>query len=219
MKYVQKPWGYEQWIYNGDKYCGKKLFIKQGRWLSYHHHLVKDEVLFVESGSIWFTHDESGIILSDKLEAGHAFHVKVGVKHQMQAIQDTVLFEFSTHHEDEDSIRTTRELMIDHGDNGFRVKTYEGSFPDMIVVDHPIPPIIDDCWNVPPVINIPIPEMPPLPDHIICLPLDIPPPEINLPPIVLSTPAIGGELPEIKIDPRIPGSEYWHTPDAGKDSQ
>lgn len=125
MKYVQKPWGYEMWIFNGDKYCGKKLFIKQGHWLSYHHHNVKDEVLFVESGRIWFTHNENGgHVSSIELSEGHAFHVAPGVKHQMQGIVDTVIFEFSTHHEDSDSIRTTRDLMVDHGDNGFPIRTY-----------------------------------------------------------------------------------------------
>lgn len=107
MHFVSKRWGWELWIYNGDRYCGKKLFIKQGHWLSYHHHCVKDEVLYVESGHIWFTHDEDGEARTEELTVGHAFHVTVGTKHQMEAIEDTVLFEFSTHHEDADSIRTT----------------------------------------------------------------------------------------------------------------
>lgn len=124
MKYVQKSWGWELWVCNGPKYCGKKLFIKQGHWLSFHHHNIKDEVLFVEQGCIWFTHDEHGDVQSIKLGVGMAFHVKPGVKHQMQAIEDTILFEFSTEHFDEDSYRTTRELVIDHIDNGIRVKTY-----------------------------------------------------------------------------------------------
>jgi quercetin dioxygenase-like cupin family protein len=163
MKYVSKPWGYELWIYNGENYCGKKLFIKQGRWLSYHHHNVKDEVLFVESGKIWFTHNEKdNLVHSFELSAGHAFHVKRGVKHQMQAIEDAVLFEFSTHHEDEDSIRTTRELMVDHGDNGIGIKTYTEPF------------------------EIPIPQMPDI--HI--PPINIPDPCINFPPLVFGTPDI-----------------------------
>ncbi len=124
MKYVSKSWGWELHICNNEKYCGKKLFIKQGWWLSFHHHNIKDEVLFVESGVIWFTNDESSFLEfptpahvfteSPKLTVGHAFHVVPGVKHQMQAIEDTVLFEFSTQHFDEDSIRTTRDLVFDH---------------------------------------------------------------------------------------------------------
>lgn len=114
MNFVSKSWGWELWICNNEKYCGKKLFIKQGHNLSYHHHKIKDEVLFVESGRMWFTHDALGQPMAIEMPAGYAFHVTPGVKHQMQAIEDTVLFEFSTQHFDEDSIRTTRDLITAH---------------------------------------------------------------------------------------------------------
>ena len=39
------------------------------------------------------------------LEAGDNFHVYRGLRHQMIALQDTELFEFSTQHFDEDSHR------------------------------------------------------------------------------------------------------------------
>jgi mannose-6-phosphate isomerase-like protein (cupin superfamily) len=118
MKYVPKRWGYELWIYNGDQYCGKKLFVQQGRWLSYHHHNIKDEVLFVASGRIWMTHNELGHHHSIEMPTGYAFHVKPGTVHQIEAIEDTIIYEFSTHHEDEDSIRTTTDLVIDHEYDG-----------------------------------------------------------------------------------------------------
>jgi quercetin dioxygenase-like cupin family protein len=118
MKYVSKPWGWELHICNGDQYCGKKLFIKQGHWLSYHHHDIKDEVLYVESGRCYFSNDETGIILSPELTVGYAFHVKPTVKHQIHAIEDTMIIEFSTHHEDSDSYRTTRDLVCDHEIDG-----------------------------------------------------------------------------------------------------
>jgi mannose-6-phosphate isomerase-like protein (cupin superfamily) len=147
MKYVSKDWGYELWVYNGDAYCGKKLFVKQGRWLSFHQHNVKDEVLFVEQGRVWFTHDETGSVVSEELGAGHAFHVRIGTKHQIQAIEDAVLFEFSTHHEDADSIRTTRELVVDHGDNGIPIKTYQEPFPSTITIRTPsFPDVIQVKW-------------------------------------------------------------------------
>lgn len=111
MNYVSKPWGWELWITNNEKYCGKKLFIKQGRWLSYHHHNIKDEVLFVESGEMYFTHNEDGVMKTIHVPQGLAFHLKPGIKHQMHAIVDTVIFEFSTTHSDDDSYRTTRDLL------------------------------------------------------------------------------------------------------------
>jgi len=39
------------------------------------------------------------------LERGDKFHVPVGMRHQMYALEDTELFEFSTEHFDSDSIR------------------------------------------------------------------------------------------------------------------
>jgi mannose-6-phosphate isomerase-like protein (cupin superfamily) len=136
MKFVSKRWGWELWICNNDRYCGKKLFIKQGHWLSFHHHNVKDEVLFVESGEVWFTYDEPDRLYNDpqsvltrsiNIFEGQAFHVKPTTKHQIQAIKDTVIFEFSTKHDDADSIRTTTDLVVDHGDNGCPIKTWQRS--------------------------------------------------------------------------------------------
>lgn len=112
MKYVPKRWGWELWICNNEKYCGKKLFIKQGHHLSYHHHNTKDEVLYVESGRIVFTHNLNDEVESIEMPAGYAFHVTPGVVHQMQAIEDTMLIEFSTQHFDEDSFRTTTDLVL-----------------------------------------------------------------------------------------------------------
>ena len=42
------------------------------------------------------------------LEKGDTWHVKIGQRHQMIAIQDTELIEFSTQHFDEDSYRVTK---------------------------------------------------------------------------------------------------------------
>ena len=42
------------------------------------------------------------------LEAGDNFHVYTGMRHQMIALQDTELFEFSTEHFDSDSYRIVK---------------------------------------------------------------------------------------------------------------
>ena len=39
------------------------------------------------------------------LERGDKFHVPTGMRHQMIALEDTELFEFSTQHFEEDSYR------------------------------------------------------------------------------------------------------------------
>ena len=37
IKYVPKGWGYEKWIANCEKYCGKLLFIAKDKQLSLIH--------------------------------------------------------------------------------------------------------------------------------------------------------------------------------------
>jgi mannose-6-phosphate isomerase-like protein (cupin superfamily) len=105
---VQKGWGYEKWITNNEKYCGKLLFFEKGKKCSWHYHKVKDETFYIHSGKIQLTFG----ITNDKiyasqiiLETGDIFHVPILLRHQMLAIEETELFEFSTQHFEEDSIR------------------------------------------------------------------------------------------------------------------
>ena len=48
--FVPKGWGFEKWIANSEKYCGKLLFIAKGKQCSWHYHRQKDEVFFIQSG-------------------------------------------------------------------------------------------------------------------------------------------------------------------------
>jgi mannose-6-phosphate isomerase-like protein (cupin superfamily) len=110
MKFVPKSWGWELWITNSEKYCGKILFIKAGHECSFHHHKIKDEVLFVHSGECAFVYSElgedySGLKNTVVLKAGEAYHVEPNFWHQMHAITDVTIFETSTQHFDTDSYR------------------------------------------------------------------------------------------------------------------
>ncbi len=69
-------------------------------------------MLYVESGRIVFTHNAEGCTQSIEMPVGYAYHVTPGIIHQMQALEDSVLIEFSTTHADEDSYRTTRDLVL-----------------------------------------------------------------------------------------------------------
>lgn len=107
MKIVPKTWGYEKWIWN-EVYCGKLLVFNKDKRCSFHYHLVKDEVLYLQSGKIlmkYAEHDDLETADEVMLEPGAAFHVYPGLRHQMIAFEDSVIFEMSTHHEDSDSIR------------------------------------------------------------------------------------------------------------------
>jgi len=106
--YVPKGWGHEKWIVNKSEYCGKLLFFNKGKKCSWHYHIKKDEVFYLHSGSLVVRYSDEDDIEACKtiqLKAGDAFHVYRGLRHQMEALEDTELFEFSTEHFDEDSHR------------------------------------------------------------------------------------------------------------------
>ena len=108
IKFVPKGWGYEKWIANGPEYCGKLLFIAKDRRCSWHFHELKDEVFFVYRGAIEVYHSNEDLLESADmtlLGPGEKFHVPRGMRHQMVALADTELFEFSTQHFDSDSYR------------------------------------------------------------------------------------------------------------------
>ena len=108
IKFVPKGWGFEKWIHNSDKYCGKLLFFVKNRKCSWHYHKIKDEVFYVQSGRIIVRFSDSDFLETAEeviLGPGDNFHVYAGLRHQMEAIEDTELFEFSTQHFDSDSYR------------------------------------------------------------------------------------------------------------------
>ena len=111
IKFVPKGWGFEKWIHNSEKYCGKLLYFVKDKMCSWHYHELKDEVFFVQSGKIKVLYGESDDIREAKeciLGPGDNFHVYIGLRHRMIALEDTELFEFSTQHFDSDSHRITK---------------------------------------------------------------------------------------------------------------
>ena len=108
MNFVPKGWGFEKWIVNNEEYCGKLLFFLRDKRCSWHYHVLKDEVFYVQSGKILVKFSEGDDLEAAQevvLNPGDNFHVYRGLRHQMIAIEDTELFEFSTQHFDEDSYR------------------------------------------------------------------------------------------------------------------
>jgi quercetin dioxygenase-like cupin family protein len=108
IKFVPKGWGFEKWIVNNEQYCGKLLYFAQGRKCSWHYHKLKDETFYIQSGCIellYSTDDDIELANIVLLKKGDNFHIYPGLRHQMIALEDTELFEFSTQHFDEDSYR------------------------------------------------------------------------------------------------------------------
>lgn len=106
-----KGWGYEKWIVNKPQYCGKLLFFNKGKKCSWHYHKIKDEVFYLQSGKILLKYSDSEFLESANevvLNAGDSFHIYTGLKHQMIALEDSELFEFSTEHFEHDSYRIVK---------------------------------------------------------------------------------------------------------------
>ena len=107
-KFVPKGWGWEKWIANSHEYCGKLLFIKKNHRCSWHYHILKDETFYLQSGRLHLFYGQTDDLRESYtkiLEPGDKFHVPRKMRHQMYALEDSELFEFSTQHFDEDSHR------------------------------------------------------------------------------------------------------------------
>ena len=103
-----KGWGYEKWIVNKEDYCGKLLHMIKGKKCSWHYHTLKDETFYLQEGKILLKYSEDDDIEKAKeivLCRGDKFHIYRGLRHQMFALEDTDLFEFSTQHFEHDSNR------------------------------------------------------------------------------------------------------------------
>lgn len=116
LTFVSKGWGYEHWFVNKKEYCGKLLFFKRGRKCSFHYHKIKDETFYIHKGrlKVWWSMDDNLPTLTVKgdvaggitiLESGDTFYVPTGMRHMMEGLEDTEMFEFSTQHFDNDSYR------------------------------------------------------------------------------------------------------------------
>ena len=111
IKHVPKGWGYERWIVNKPEYCGKLLFFKRGKRCSWHYHKIKDEAFYLQSGKLMVYYSDNDDISKANqkiLSPGDNFHVYTGLRHQMVALEDAELFEFSTEHFDSDSYRLVK---------------------------------------------------------------------------------------------------------------
>ena len=106
-----KGWGREIWIANNPLYCGKILEIRKGRRCSLHYHKLKTESFYLHKGRLKIRVKDS--VDSDRLEEfemspGDCMDVAPGFVHQMEALEYSELFEFSTQHFETDSYRLVK---------------------------------------------------------------------------------------------------------------
>tara|TARA_B100000700_G_scaffold262585_2_gene299223 strand:+ start:2611 stop:2982 length:372 start_codon:yes stop_codon:yes gene_type:complete len=109
--YVEKGWGHEQWIVNTPEYCGKILHVRRGKRCSWHYHRIKEETFYLQSGRVMVfigdTDKEEGAEMVI-LNPGDSLHILPDTRHFFFGVEDSDIFEFSTHHEEADSIRITK---------------------------------------------------------------------------------------------------------------
>jgi mannose-6-phosphate isomerase-like protein (cupin superfamily) len=111
VKIVPKGWGREVWIANNDLYCGKILEIKKGKRCSLHYHKLKTESFYLHSGRlrVLIKHSAEAEATEEfELRAGECMDIPTGLVHQMEALEDAELFEFSTQHFASDSHRLVK---------------------------------------------------------------------------------------------------------------
>jgi mannose-6-phosphate isomerase-like protein (cupin superfamily) len=108
VQIVPKGWGREVWIANNDLYCGKILEIRRGKRCSLHFHKLKTESFYLRVGRLKVRVKESAeseTMEEFELRAGECMDIPRGLVHQMEALEDAELLEFSTQHFDSDSHR------------------------------------------------------------------------------------------------------------------
>lgn len=94
---VDKPWGYELIWAHTDRYVGKLLKINAGQALSYQFHQIKDETIYVLSGTLrlHYSEDDSPAQVIE-LGPGSVFRIRTGLRHRFEATGDVEVLEAST---------------------------------------------------------------------------------------------------------------------------
>ena len=102
VRRVEKPWGHEVVYAVTDRYCGKILFVRAGEALSLQFHRLKDETIYLHSGSAEVEIREPGRARVVQLfTPGTAVHVPPGTVHRLTALEDSLFLEVSTPHLDD----------------------------------------------------------------------------------------------------------------------
>lgn len=99
MRRVEKPWGHEIIWAETTNYVGKLLHINAGHRLSMQYHEIKEETIYVLSGTLYVYDCECNIT---KLKPGERYHVRPYQVHRFGANESAVeIMEVSTPHLDD----------------------------------------------------------------------------------------------------------------------
>lgn len=111
-----KGWGTETWLVNNDDYCAKILRFFKGAKFSYHYHWIKVEHWYLVEGRLLLRYfdlsnaDEK----TREINPGEVVSVPAGNPHQLIALEDSVVWEVSSTHYEEDSYRIQKGIPKNH---------------------------------------------------------------------------------------------------------
>jgi mannose-6-phosphate isomerase len=102
---VKKPWGQEEIIEVNDRYMVERLTMHAGHRCSLQYHNFKRETIYILSGRLKIVHGPAADALQERVfHPAESITLSVGVVHRMEAVDDCVYLESSTH-ELEDVVR------------------------------------------------------------------------------------------------------------------
>jgi len=110
MKTVHKKWGSETWLVNNELYCFKKLYLKKGYQCSIHCHKIKDETFVLKEGKVLLEYGNKKI----EMEVSKEVRIKPNVYHRFTGLENSVIFEVSTTHRENDSYRKTESGKVEN---------------------------------------------------------------------------------------------------------
>jgi mannose-6-phosphate isomerase len=99
---LRRDWGEEIFIAATPHYLGKILKMKAGTKGGMQFHQAKDETFVLWSGmAIVRSDDGTGKLQETIMRPGESYHIPPGAPHQVEAVDDCILFEASTPHYDD----------------------------------------------------------------------------------------------------------------------
>lgn len=94
---VNKPWGYELWFAQTDRYAGKLLHVDADQRLSIQYHAKKDETSYLLSGRLLLSQgSDANSLTATELAPGAVWRNEPGQVHTIKALEDSVVIEVST---------------------------------------------------------------------------------------------------------------------------
>lgn len=109
IKVVKKIWGQELWVCNNNRYCGKILTLKIGYRCSLHCHKKKHETFYILKGKVLMELNGMKKVLLPEMSVT----ITPFTNHRFTGLKNSTIIEFSTHHKDSDSYRTTKSGKIE----------------------------------------------------------------------------------------------------------